>query len=236
MTDPLVLIPGFMSDARLFLPQIVALGVRHSITLIMPTVGTTVEEMSTAAIPGLPAKFALIGHGLGGEVALDLIRRVPDRITRVALLATDPLSEAPQIAAAREARMVAAKAGRLLQAMAEDVPAGSLAPGEGRAETIAALQEMALGLGVDVYLRQSRALQRRPDQQKTLRRSMLPALILAGEFDTLVPVRRQEFTVGLMPYAKLQVIAGAGHLPSLEQPEAVTQALTDFLAGPMLLK
>ena len=39
-----------------------------------------------------------------------------------------------------------------------------------------------------------------------------------------------------MPFGRLQVIAGAGHLPQLEQPEAVSAALRDFLAGPMLLR
>ncbi len=39
-----------------------------------------------------------------------------------------------------------------------------------------------------------------------------------------------------MPLARLQVIAGAGHLPQLEQPEAVTALLRDFLAGPLVLR
>jgi pimeloyl-ACP methyl ester carboxylesterase len=64
----------------------------------------------------------------------------------------------------------------------------------------------------------------------------VPALILAGQADTLLPVRRQEFLAGLMPFGRLQVIEAAGHLPQLEQPEAVTEALRDFLAGPMMLR
>jgi pimeloyl-ACP methyl ester carboxylesterase len=49
-------------------------------------------------------------------------------------------------------------------------------------------------------------------------------------------MRRSEFTAGLMPFGKLQVIAGAGHLASLEQPEAVSEALEAFLKGPVLLR
>jgi pimeloyl-ACP methyl ester carboxylesterase len=91
-------------------------------------------------------------------------------------------------------------------------------------------------LGEGVFLRQSRALQRRPDQQKTMRRVKLPALVIAGEADTLVPMRRQEFTANLMPFGKLQVIADAGHLASLEQPEAVSEVLETFLNGPVMLR
>ena len=101
---------------------------------------------------------------------------------------------------------------------------------------MALVKDMALGLGEGVFLRQSRALQRRPDQQKTMRRVKLPALVIAGAADTLVPMRRLEFTANLMPFGKLQVIAEAGHLAPLEQPESVSAALAAFLAGPVLLR
>lgn len=236
MREPLVLIPGLMADARLFLPQLVQLGAGRAMHVTLPTVGETVEQMSEAILPGLPEKFALLGHGLGGDVALDIIRRIPDRVTRVVLMATDPLAEAPQAAAARESRIVASRAGRLAEAMASEIPAGALADTEWRGEILALIRDMALTLGEGVFLRQSRALQRRPDQQKTMRRVKLPALVIAGEVDTLVPMRRQEFTANLMPYGKLHVVADAGHFTPLEQPEAVSAALEAFLNGPVMLR
>lgn len=236
MHEPLVLIPGLMADARLFLPQLVQLGAGRAMQVALPVGGETVEQISEAMLAGLPPKFALLGHGLGGDVALDIIRRVPDRVTRVALMATDPLAEAPQTAAAREARIVAARSGRLGEAMAEEIPEAAIADAPWRAEIMALVRDMAMGLGEGVFLRQSRALQRRPDQQKTMRRVKLPALVIAGEVDPLVPMRRQEFTANLMPFGKLHIIADAGHLASLEQPEAVTAALETFLNGPVMLR
>ena len=113
MDEPLVLIPGLMADARVFMPQLVRLGADRQMQVALATKGETVEQMSEAILTGLPEKFALLGHGLGGDIALDLIRRAPDRVTRVVLMATDPLSEPPQAAAARETRIVAARSGRL---------------------------------------------------------------------------------------------------------------------------
>lgn len=234
--EPLVLIPGLMADARLFLPQMVRLGAERAMQVVLPTKGETVEQMSEAMLPGLPEKFALLGHGLGGDIALDLIRRIPERVTRVVLMATDPLSEPPQAAAAREARIVAAKSGRLAEAMRQEIPLSAFVEADWRDEIMALVQDMALGLGEGVFLRQSRALQRRPDQQKTMRRVKLPVLVIAGEADTLVPMRRQEFTANLMPYGKLLVIEAAGHLASLEQPEVVSKAIEGFFAGPMMLR
>lgn len=236
MHEPVVLIPGLMADARLFLPQMVGLGAVRAMQVALVTTGETVEAMSAYVLAAAPARFALIGHGLGGDVALDMVRREPDRVTRVVLMATDPLSEPPKAAAAREARIVAARSGRLAEAMLGEIPRAALADTPWRDEVLALVRDMALGLGEGVFLRQSRALQRRPDQQKTMRRVKIPALILVGAQDTLVPVRRQEFTAGLMPFGKMQLIDDAGHLPTLEQPEAVTTALEVFLNGPMLLR
>lgn len=235
MSDPIVFIPGLMQDARVFLPQMVGLGADHSVQVSLP-VFDTVERSGEAVLANAPARFALVGHGLGGIVALDIIRRAPERVSSVIFLATDPLSEAPQIAAAREARMVAARAGRLRQAMAEEVPESALCDGPDRGAILALVEDMAFGLGEGVFLRQSRALQRRPDQQKTLRRTLLPALFLAGAQDSVVPLRRQEFARDLMPNSALKVLQDAGHMPMLESPEDVTRAIAQFLAGPMILR
>ncbi len=236
MTDPVLFIPGILSDARIFLPQIVHLGAKHAIQIALPAQGETVEQMSGAVLATAPPKFALVGHGLGAAVALDILRRDMDRVTRVALIGADPLAEAPNIAASREARIVAAKSGRLSEAITSEFPPESFAPSPWRSDIMALLQDMGLTLGEGVFMRQSRALQRRPDQQKTLRRAMLPALVIAGEHDPVAPVRRQDFTAALFPYGKLVTIAESGHLPMLEQPEAVTAALEDFLNGPLMLR
>jgi pimeloyl-ACP methyl ester carboxylesterase len=234
MLDPVVFLPGLMGDITLFRHQINALSLTRSV-MFTPLLGASVEEMATAALATAPARCVLVGQGLGGDVALEVVRRAMDRVARLVILSTDPLTEAPHVAAEREARMVAARAGRLRQVMAEEVPIAALAP-ETAAEVAATVWAMAENLGEGPYLRQSRALQRRPDQQKTLRRAMVPTLVLAGASDTLVPLRRQEFVAGLMPFAAFQVIKGAGHLPTLEQPEPTLKAIETFLRGPLLLR
>ena len=236
MAEPVVFIPGLMADVRLFLPQLVALGSKVAMHVCIPNDGDTVEVFSQTLLDHAPPKFALVGHGLGGSVALDVLRRAAERVTRVVLIATDPLAEQPAAAADREARIVAARSGRLAQAMREEMPPQSLADTEWRDEVLALVQDMAFGLGEGVFIRQTRALQRRPDMQKTMRRIKVPALIVAGEADTLVPLRRQEFTADLMPFGKLLVIEGAGHLPTLEQPNVVSDAIEAFLNGPVLLR
>ncbi|MDF0600132.1 alpha/beta hydrolase [Psychromarinibacter sp. C21-152] len=232
MTDPLVLIPGMMADSRGFLPQIVELSWDTALHISAPLHASSVEEMAQDTLATAPETFALCGHGLGGMVAIEILRRAPERVTRLALMDTSCQSEMPTVAAARETRIVAARAGRLAEAMHDELKPDHLSAGPERDGIHQVMQEMAQDLGAEVYIRQSRALQKRPDQQGTLRRARTPTLILCGEDDTLYPVRRHEFMAHLMPMAKLEVVAGAGHLPALENPNAVSAILRNWLSWP----
>ncbi|HBS50698.1 MAG TPA: alpha/beta hydrolase [Rhodobacteraceae bacterium] len=235
MTEPLVLLPGMMCDASLFQPQITALSRERAVTVAPITGGERIEEIASGLLDQLPQRFALAGLSMGGIVAMELLRRAPDRITRLCLMDTTPLDEPPKFAAQREPLIVRARAGRLDEALREALPGEVLAPGPRRLEILDLVQEMGLALGPQVFERQSRALQRRRDQQSTLRKCKVPTMVLCGEEDRLTPLKRHSFMAELIPNAELRVIEAAGHLPTLEQPEAVTQALREWLAMPLIL-
>lgn len=236
MNEPLVLLPGMMCDARLFAPQIVALSVDRPIHLAPITGADRVEKLADRILSQAPHRFALAGHDLGGVVAMEMARRAPDRISRIALMDTSAQAETSVIAAAREERIVRAKSGKFDDVVLEDLSLEDLAPGPNRAEIFAMLGRMAIELGAECYVAQARAMQRRPDQQKTLRKLKIPTLILCGELDRLTPVRRHEFLATLVNGGKLDVVPGAGHLPPLEQPEATTKLLRAWLEEPLVLR
>ena len=105
MREPLVLLPGFMCDARVFGPQVAALS-RDTPVMVAPvTEGDRIEEIASSILTAAPAKFGVAGMGFGGAVAMELVRRAPERVTRIALIDASPLAETPQDASAREARM-----------------------------------------------------------------------------------------------------------------------------------
>lgn len=236
MAEPLVLLPGHMCDARLWSHPFLALNAERAVMVAPLTGASSIGALAQAALDAAPRRFALAGHGLGGMVAMEMLSRAPDRIARLALLDTSPLPETPHDAAAREPRIIGAQNGRLEDAAREEVPTAALAPGPGRFEVMQTLTEMARDLGAEAFVAQSRALQRRPDQQKALRDCRAPALVLCGAHDTLFPVRRHETMAELIPGAVLKVIDEAGHLAPLEQPDAVTEALRDWLAAPLVLR
>ncbi len=233
MADPLVLLPGMMCDARLFMPQIAALSSQVAVQVAPMTQGDTVEQIAAQVLRDAPDRFALAGLSMGGIVAMEVLRLAPKRITRLALLDTNCQAELASVAAAREPQIVRVKAGKLLEVMRDEMKPRYLAPGPQRIEVLNTVMEMAMDLGPEVFIRQSRALQRRPDQQATLRKAKTPTLILCGEHDALCPVRRHEFMAHLMPNATLHVIEDAGHLPTLEQPSVVNDLLRRWLSSPV---
>ena len=236
MAEPLVLLPGMMCDARVFTPQVAALSGETTVVLAPVTQGERIEEIASGLLDQLPPRFALAGQGMGGVVALELLRRAPDRVSRIALLATQVLLELPATAADREPQIIAAQSGRLKEVLQDRLTSGFLAPGPQRSEVLAQAMQMAESLGPEVFVRQSRALQRRRDQQPTLSQCKVPAMVLCGEHDTICPVKRHSFMAELIPYAQLRVLEDAGHLPSLEQPEAITAALRDWMQQPLVLQ
>ncbi len=230
MTEPVVLLPGMMCDARLFHHQMLHLSRERAVTIAPITQGERIEEIASGLLDQLPKRFALAGLSMGGIVAMEILRRAPDRVTRICLMDTDALADTPQIAAAREPMIVGARAGRLDEVMKQAMRPEFLAPGPGRVAVLEQVMTMARDLGPEIFVRQSRALQRRPDQQGTLRKIRVPTLILCGAHDGLTPLKRHRFMAELIEGAELHVIEEAGHIPTLETPEAVTAALRDWLA------
>jgi len=236
MAEPLVLLPGMMSDARVWTTQLTVMSYERPVTVAPVCTGERIEEMASELLSCLPQKFALCGHGMGGTVALEVLRRAPERVIRLALLGTNPLSDTPQEAAEREPRIIGAKSGRFETMLESEILPRYVGGGSLRYDVISQMQEMALSLGADVFARQERAMQRRRDQQGTLRRITQPTLVLAGEDDQIVPLKRQEFLAELIPYAKLCVLNGAGHMSMLEDPEGVTEALYAWMRQPLVLR
>lgn len=224
-----------MCDTRAFAVQSDAIGLSRPVMSMPLTEGERLEGMASEILVHAPAKFALVGHDLGAMVAIEVVRRAPERVTRLALIAGSAQAETPKDAAARDLQMIRAKAGRLEEVMREEVIPPQIAQGPHRLAVTGLMADMARALGPLVFQRQSRALQRRQDQQSTLRRIQVPTLIMCGARDALVPIKRQQFLADMIPGATLSVVDDAGHVPMLDQPEATRAALDAWLGAPLLL-
>ena len=226
---PLVLLPGMMCDARLFEHQIALFSAERAVQVGCLTAADTVDELAGQVLASAPATFALAGLSMGGIVAMEVVRRAPGRVAALALLDTNPMPEPDDVAAVRAAQVGRVRDGRLVEVMRDELKPNYLADGPRRAEVLDLCMKMARSLGAEVFERQARALTSRPDQRETLRAVAVPTLVLTGESDALCPRERHTLMHSLIADSTLVVIPGAGHLPTLERPEASAQAMRDWL-------
>lgn len=229
MREPIVFLPGMMCDARLFAPQMGAFSAEHPI-LFIPPVGTdSMADLARQVLEAAPPCFAIAGLSMGGIIAMEVIRQAPERISRVALMDTNPLADPPEKAPIREAQVLKVRRGGLVEVMREEMKPTYLADGPDKPAILDLCMEMAEALGAEVFASQSNAIQRRRDQSETLRNLSVPALLLCGEADQLCPISRHELMHDLIPNSRLEMIQGAGHLPTLEQPDRTNEALRNWL-------
>jgi len=218
-----------MCDHRLFAPQIAALAGDLTVQVGDITGHDTVCALANAVLAQAPPRFALAGLSMGGIVAMQVIAQAPGRVTRLALLDTNPLAETEAVKARRAPQMARAQVGDLYALMRDEMKPNYLTDGPYRDTILQLCMDMAMALGSDVFVRQSHALRDRPDQQATLRAVTVPTLVLCGRDDALCPVHRHDLMQALIPGSVLHIVENAGHLPTLEQSDETTAALARWL-------
>ncbi len=108
---PIVLIPGLLCTAEVFAPQIPALWPYGPVTVASTLEGDSIAAMAAAILASAPPRFALAGFSMGGYLAHEILRRAPERVTRLALLSTSARADQPIQVEMRQALLEAATHG-----------------------------------------------------------------------------------------------------------------------------
>src|SRR5581483_4151718 len=83
-----VFLPGLLCDRAVWEPQIAVLSQRHDCVVADYGDADSLAAMARSVLGSAPAAFSLVGHSMGGRVALEVMRMAPQRVTRLALLDT----------------------------------------------------------------------------------------------------------------------------------------------------
>jgi len=225
----LVMVPGMMCDERIFSPQIAGLSDQIEVTFADISSFPSVEELASDVLKKAPQTFALLGHSMGGIVAMEMYSQEPERIERLVLMDTNPKAELEEMQLRREPQINAVRDGKLLNVMRDEMKPNYLAESENQDAVLGICMDMAMSLGPDVFINQSRALQTRQDQQSTLSSIDIPVLIMCGSEDKLCTLERHELMHNMISNSELKIIYNAGHMPTLEQPNETTEVLKQWL-------
>ncbi len=226
---PLILLPGMPLDAALWEHQ-----TRHLADVAEPAVGDLTGRDSMAALAAAvlaraPGRFALAGLSMGGYVAFEILRQAPERVAKLALLDTSARPDTPEQTATRQDAVRLVGQGRFRQVVAAGMPRLVHPDRSTDAALVESVQAQAQRVGPDGYVRQQTAIMNRPDSRPGLGSIACPTLVLCGRQDAITPPALHEEIAGGIPGARLVLIEDCGHLSAMEQPQAVTALLREWL-------
>ena len=207
-----------MCDERIFSPQIEELSKNLEVTIADISSFSSVRELASDVLKKAPNSFSLLGHSMGGIVAMEIYSQEPNRIEKLILMDTNPKAELDEVKLKREPQIKDVREGKLLEVMRDEMKPNYLAESENKSTVLDVCMDMALSLGPDVFINQSRALQKRADQLNTIQSINIPVLIMCGSEDKLCTVERHEMMHNMISDSDLKIINNAGHMPTLEQP------------------
>lgn len=234
----LLLLPGLMCDAAVWAPLRPQLDAVASCSIPHYADATSLGEMAERVLADAPVTFALAGHSMGGRVALELVRRAPGRVERIALLDTGCRARAAGAAGeeekARRYALLALARTHGVRAMAREwvrpmVHADRLAD----AALIDAILDMFERRTAGEFAGQIEALLARPDATALLRSLECPALVLCGRDDGWSTPAQHAEMAALIPGAHLVVVEHCGHMAPMERPREVADALLAWLRAPV---
>lgn len=226
----LLLIPGMMCDERLWQPQVESLSTEYRVQVCSMTGADSIKDIARQILAEAPATFALAGLSMGAIVAFEMWRQAPERIERLALLDTNYRADAAERFAIRNRQIEQVQGGQLKQILSDELKPNYLA--EVNKSNTALLEQilmMGLDLGESVFVQQSVALRDRCDSTATLASIHCPVVIVCGSEDQLCPVSLHEAMAMGIPHATLHIVKNCGHLSTLEQPDAVSAILREWL-------
>jgi pimeloyl-ACP methyl ester carboxylesterase len=225
-----VFVPGLLCDRQLWQAQLDALAGSADTWVADVTRDDSVAGMAAHVLGESPfQRFALAGLSMGGYVAMEIMRQAPQRVTRLALLDTQARADTPEATERRLALMDLARRGQFAEVPDRLMPLFLHASRLHDTRVTGIVRSMASNVGEAAFLRQQEAIMQRPDSRESLRRIACPTLVLCGEHDLLTPLDRHEEMTQLIPGAKLVVVRGSGHLPTIEKPEETSRALAGWL-------
>jgi pimeloyl-ACP methyl ester carboxylesterase len=209
-----VLLHAFPLDERMWEPQREALA-GHEI--IAPNLyelgGNSVDTWAARILDEVEGELVAVGASLGGYVGLAMARRAPDHVRALLLAGSRASADPPERLAARE-EMIRVVTEEGIEGWNRDF----YPPGPSDRST-------------DELVRGIEALRDRADATDVVRRYGGPIVVVVGDQDQVLPVDEAREIAESAPDGSIEIVEGAGHLVSLEEPERFNQILLELLRG-----
>lgn len=232
--EALVLLPGFLCDQAVWQQEIEELSDLTDCTCAEYGMLDSLPAMAESVLRTAPERFSVAGHSMGGRIALEIFRQAPHRVQRIALFNTGIAPRAHGPAGEEEERgrrrLLGIARAQGMRAMALQWIQGMVAPrhlsDNALVESVVTMFERKTP---DVFEAQMNALLNRLDAAPLLAQIHCPALVLTGMEDAWSTPTTHQRIADLIPGSRLVIVPDSGHMSLMEQPEAVSKAMREWL-------
>lgn len=233
---PIVFLHGVGSDRTVWAPQLDHFGsTRRGVALSYPGYGgsefvpdATRDDYAAAVVAVMDSlaidRAHICGLSLGGVVAIALHAAAADRCASLILADTFAIHPDGQTIFDRSEQASRTIGMRALAEARASALLGKAAPPAIHRSVI----ETMSGINPDAYVLAARAVWL-ADQVDRAASIDVPTLVVVGDEDVITPPALSEELVRLVPGATIEIIADAGHLINIEQPDAFNAAIDSFL-------
>lgn len=228
MNKDIVLIPGALATPKLWKQQELFLQRDKQLRYVDVFDSDSIEEMANRFIPHAPKKFTLIGFSMGGYIALELYRHIPNSIEKLVLINSAAKSVSEKSRLERERSLDLMSKGKF-DFLIKLIFKNSIFDKKKHNELLPLAQEMAMEVGVENYKNQLNAILNKPNHSTLLPSIECPTLLIVSKEDNVMPPERSEHMAKHIKHSKLIYIEHCGHMAVLEQPEKMNQILNNWL-------
>ncbi len=190
----------------------------------------SVDKLADSIITNMKGKkFHLVALSMGGYVALDLMRKIPEQVLTLSLINTAAGVDSEETKRRRKGLISMANIGKFKGVTPKLIPMlidESRLDDEDLTGTIMAMAER---VGKEAFVNQQNAILSRKDSRADLKNIKVPTLVIGGENDQITPPEKAEEMAESIPKAKLVIYQGCGHLSPLEFPDEVNRELKEHL-------
>lgn len=227
--EPVVFLPGLLCDQALWRRQIHALADVAAPMVADLTLDDTVGAMAERTLAVAPSRFSLVGLSMGGYVALEIMRRAPERVSRLALINSSARGDSPERTEQRRVAIESLRRGKFVgvthkllgQLVHPDHTTGAVAD---------EMRGMASRVGGEAFIRQQHAIMTRPDSLDGLAKIAVPTMVVVGDGDRITPPEHAREIHERVAGSRYHEIAACGHMAALEHPEQTNFLLRNWLA------
>lgn len=220
----------FPSTYRIFAPDLLGHGANTS-----SAADYSMEAQARYVAEQLHAqqidRAVLVGHSMGGYVALALAEAHPELVAGLCLLNSSAFADSEEKKESRAKNRNFIERHGVEKFMNSFVrPLFAPAHRDTMPEQLQLLEDIGKATPQATFLGGLRAMAARPDRTHVLREAAFPVLTIAGKEDVAVPLEQSVAQAHLAPVSYALFLAGVGHLSYLEAPEQTRRAVQDFAA------